>query len=116
MKKLLLLLIPILYSAQNKTSSIKSDSSTSYKNIREVVLSSRSNPQALAILAKANKNFKQNSPKSQDSYSFTAYSKLSVDFDKDSIANYQAYIAQRNDSLERLGIIRNSPKESVKIL
>ncbi|AQX07645.1 hypothetical protein [Elizabethkingia ursingii] len=103
MKKLLLLLIPVLYSAQNKTNSTKSDSSTSYKNIKEIVLSNRSNPRALAILAKANRNFKQNSPKNQDSYSFKAYSKFSVDFDKDSIANYQNYVARRIDSLKLLG-------------
>ena len=109
MKKLLLLVIPALFSAQSKSPLPNQDTGTTYKNIKEVVLSNKNDPRALALLAKVNKHFKENSPKSQESYRFKAYSKFSVDFDKDSLADYRAYVNFRNDSLAKLG---DNPKFS----
>ena len=62
----------------------------------------KSDPNALAILKKVNKNYKNNAPKSLDSYGFKSYVKISVDFDPDSVDKYNAYITKRIDSVKKL--------------
>lgn len=70
--------------------------------IEGVVIENKSDPRALAILEKVNNLFKQNSPKSLDSYSFKSYEKISYDFDEDSVKIYNRFIENRIDSLKRL--------------
>ena len=72
------------------------------KNIQAIVLEDKSDPRALEILRKVNENYKQNSPQSLDSYSYKSYEKISLDLDEDSINAYNAYIANRIDSLKKL--------------
>lgn len=72
------------------------------QNIQTVILEDKSDPRALEILRKINDNYKQNSPLSLDSYSFKSYEKISLDFDEDSINAYNAYVANRIDSLKNL--------------
>lgn len=72
------------------------------KNIKTVILEDKSDPRALAILKKVNDNYKNNSPKSLDSYSFKSYEKIALDLDEDSIQNYNTYIDRRIDSLKQL--------------
>lgn len=72
------------------------------QNIQTVVLEDKSDPRALEILKKVNENYKTNSPKSLDSYSFKSYEKISFDFDEDSIKNYNLTIQKKIDSLKKL--------------
>ncbi|TXF77613.1 DUF5686 family protein [Chryseobacterium sp.] len=72
------------------------------KSIEGVVLQDKSDPRALAILQKVNDNYKDNSPKSLDSYAFKSYEKFSYDFDEDSLKSYNRYISNRIDSLKGL--------------
>jgi hypothetical protein len=55
-------------------------------NIDRIVLTDKSDPKALKMLDELLKRYKENSPKALDSYDFKSYSKISIDFDKDSIA------------------------------
>jgi len=72
------------------------------QNIETVVLEDKSDPRALEILKKVNENYKNNSPKSLDSYSFKSYEKFSLDLDQDSISDYNHFIRKRIDSLKKL--------------
>jgi len=72
------------------------------QNIQTVILEDKSDPKALEILKKVNDNYKNNSPRSMDSYSFKSYEKISLDFDEDSIKNYNSFIEKRIDSLKKL--------------
>ncbi|MGA9212168.1 DUF5686 family protein [Kaistella sp.] len=69
------------------------------QSIEGVIISDKSDPRALAILQKVNNNFKNNSPQSLESYSFKSYEKISLDFDEDSIKQYNQYLNHRLDSL-----------------
>lgn len=69
------------------------------QSIEGVVISDKSDPQALAILQKVTDHFKDNAPSSLDSYSFKSYEKISFDFDEDSIKQYNQYLNHRLDSL-----------------
>lgn len=68
--------------------------------IEGVVIDDKSDPKALAILQKVNDRFKDNAPKSLESYSFKAYEKISFDFDEDSVQIYNDYVDRRLDSLK----------------
>lgn len=72
------------------------------ENIQAIVLEDKSDPRALEILRKVNENYNENSPKSLESYAFKSYEKISLDFDEDSIKAYNAYIANRIDSLKKI--------------
>lgn len=72
------------------------------ENIQAIVLDDKSDPRALEILRKVNENYNENSPKSLESYAFKSYEKISLDFDEDSIKAYNAYIANRIDSLKKI--------------
>jgi len=72
------------------------------QNIETVVLEDKSDPRALAILKKVNENYKNNSPKSLDSYTFKSYEKISLDIDEDSISAYNQLVEKRIDSLKKL--------------
>lgn len=78
----------------------KSDSQT--QNIQTVILEDKSDPRALEILKKVNDHYKENSPRSLDSYSFKSYEKISFDFDEDSIQNYNISMQRKIDSLKIL--------------
>ncbi|MDO5616713.1 MAG: hypothetical protein Q4G16_11015 [Cruoricaptor ignavus] len=80
-------------------------------NIEKVVLSSKSDPRALAILQKVNDRYKDNSPQSLESYSFKSYEKISFDMDKDTISDYNTFIKKRMDSLATLPQKNKSKKE-----
>lgn len=67
--------------------------------IEAVNLTDNSDPRALAILRKALEHFKENTPANQASYSFTAYNKFSIDFDRDSIKDFQNFIQEHLDTL-----------------
>lgn len=71
-------------------------------NIDRVVLTDKSDPKALKMLDELLKRYKENSPKSLNSYLFKSYSKISIDFDRDSITAYQDFITKRNDSIKKL--------------
>lgn len=72
------------------------------QNIQTVILEDKSDPRALEILKKVNDNYKENSPKSLESYSFKSYEKMSYDFDEDSIRNYNISMQHKIDSLKQL--------------
>ena len=71
-------------------------------NIDRIVLNDKSDAKALKILDEFNKNHKKNSPQALDSYQFKSYSKISIDVDQDSIADYQNFLAKRTDSLAKM--------------
>ena len=71
-------------------------------NIDRIVLNDKSDAKALKILDEFNKNHKKNSPQALDSYQFKSYSKISIDVDQDSIADYQNFLAKRADSLAKI--------------
>ncbi len=81
------------------------------QSIEAVIINDVSDPLALEILKKVNENFKNNSPKSLDSYSFKSYEKISVDLDEDSIKYYNQYLDKRVDSLKQLPVIAMSAKK-----
>jgi len=70
--------------------------------IEGVLLKNESDPRALAIIDKSFRNFKDNSPKALDSYSYKSYEKMSYDVDEDSIKDYKRFIDARKDSLAKL--------------
>lgn len=72
------------------------------QSIESIVIADKSDPRALAILQKVNEKYKENSPQSLDSYAFKSYEKISLDFDEDSIVQYNKYINKRIDSLKLL--------------
>ena len=72
------------------------------RDIQGVVLSNQSDPKALAIIDKAFRNFKDNSPKALDSYSYKSYEKMSYDVDADSIKSYTKFFDARKDSLSKV--------------
>ena len=59
-------------------------------------------PKALKCVDELLKRYKENSPKVLDSYDFKSYSKISIDFDKDSIVAYQDFMAKRTDSIKKI--------------
>lgn len=79
-------------------------------NIEKIVLKDKSDPRALAILQKVNERYKENSPLSLDSYSFTSYEKISFDLDEDTINTYKNYVSKRFDSLKLLPQKNQKPK------
>ena len=81
------------------------------KLIETVIISDKSDPHALEILQKVNDNYKNNSPKSLDSYAFRSYEKISLDFDQDSIQHYNRYFEKRLDSLKMLPEKKQSTKK-----
>ncbi|WP_449387948.1 hypothetical protein [Chryseobacterium lineare] len=60
-------------------------------SIEAVVIEDKSDPRALEILKKVNQLFRENSPKTLDSYSYKSYEKISLDIDEDSITQYQQF-------------------------
>jgi hypothetical protein len=72
------------------------------QSIEGVIIADKSDPRALAILKKVNDNYKTNSPKSLDSYSFKSYEKISFDLDEDSIQLYNQSLDKMIDSLKTL--------------
>jgi hypothetical protein len=72
------------------------------QSIEGVIIAYKSDPRALAILKKVNDNYKTNSPKSLDSYSFKSYEKISFDLDEDSIQLYNQSLDKMIDSLKTL--------------
>ena len=58
-------------------------------SIETVIIEDKSDPRALEILKKVNSLFKENSPKTLDSYSYKSYEKVSLDIDEDSISQFK---------------------------
>lgn len=79
-------------------------------SIETVVIEDKSDPKALEILKKVNRMFRQNSPKTLDSYSYKSYEKISLDIDEDSISQYNKFFEEtgmfrekrRKDSLNNI--------------
>lgn len=88
-------------------------SSEKTKNINKIILIDKSDTRALKILDEVDKHYKENSPKSLESYNFKSYSKISMDIDKDSIKNYQEFMAKRQDSISKIKdrILKQKSKE-----
>lgn len=87
------------------------------KKIETIALTNKSDPRALEILKKVNENYKNNSPRSLDSYSFKSYEKITLDIDQDSIKDYSSFITQRIDSLKQLPetpMKKNEKKDSLE--
>lgn len=82
-------------------------------NIDKVIITNKSDDRALKILDEVNKREKENSPKSLESYDFKAYSKYSIDVDKDTIDIYKNFISARKDSLSKVEKkdLKMKPKE-----
>lgn len=78
--------------------------------IEGVVIEDKSDPRALEILKKVNQMFRENSPKTLDSYSYKSYEKISLDIDEDSISQYNKFFEEtgmfrdkrRKDSLNNI--------------
>jgi len=88
---------------QKETASVEADMEVSLlkktsktTDIEEVVIEDRSDPRALEILKKVNRMFRENSPKSLDSYSFKSYEKVSLDIDQDSISQFNKFFNDSN--------------------
>lgn len=60
-------------------------------SIEAVIIEDKSDPRALEILNKVNQLFRENSPKTLDSYSYKSYEKISLDIDEDSILQYKQF-------------------------
>lgn len=58
-------------------------------SIETVIIEDKSDPRALEILKKVNQLFKENSPKTLNSYSYKSYEKVSLDIDEDSISQFK---------------------------
>jgi hypothetical protein len=89
------------------------------KNIEGVVLDDISDPRALRILNLVNDKYKDNSPKSLESYSYKSYVKVAYDINTDSLATYRDFVAKRNDSLQNLGqnnLSAKKKKDSIKLV
>ncbi|WP_267406361.1 MULTISPECIES: hypothetical protein [unclassified Chryseobacterium] len=65
-------------------------------SIETVVIEDKSDPRALEILKKVNKNYKENSPKSLESYVYKSYEKISLDIDEDSISQFNKFFDDTN--------------------
>lgn len=65
-------------------------------DIEAIVIQDKSDPQALEILKKVTKLFKENSPKSLGSYSYKSYEKVSMDIDEDSISQFNEFFNETN--------------------
>ncbi len=107
--KILLILVLSLYSV-----SCFSQEVVRTKEIKGVVITNQSDPKAIEILKKVKQNYKKNSPKSLDSYEFVAYQKISLDVDKDSIADYRKFISHHQDSLRMAPIQLEQTQEEKK--
>lgn len=78
---LIILLCPFIFGfSQSKITSIET-----------VVIEDKSDPRALEILKKVNKNYQANSPKSLESYAYKSYEKISLDIDEDSISQFNKF-------------------------
>ncbi len=62
--------------------------------IEAVIIEDKSDPRALEILKKVNQAFRENSPKTLDSYSYKSYEKISVDIDEDSISQFNKFFEE----------------------
>lgn len=60
-------------------------------SIEAVIIKDQSDPRALEILNRVNQQFRENSPKTLDSYSYKSYEKISLDIDEDSILQYKQF-------------------------
>ncbi|SIQ60911.1 hypothetical protein SAMN05880574_1189 [Chryseobacterium sp. RU37D] len=60
-------------------------------SIEGVIIQDKSDPKALEILKKVNHFFRENSPKTLDSYSYKSYEKVSLDIDEDSISQFNQF-------------------------
>lgn len=78
--------------------------------IEGITIEDKSDPRALEILKKVNQQFRENSPKTLDSYSYKSYEKISLDIDEDSISQYNKFFEEtgmfrekrRKDSLNNI--------------
>ncbi|EJL73009.1 hypothetical protein [Chryseobacterium populi] len=77
-----------------EVSLLKNSSKTT--TIETVILEDKSDPRALDILKKVNQNFKDNSPKSLESYTYKSYEKVSLDIDEDSISQFNQFFNDSN--------------------
>lgn len=75
--------------SQSKNNPVEETEKTG--NIKAIVLEDKSDPRALEILKKVNKQFKENSPKTLSSYSYKSYEKVSLDIDEDSIEQFNRF-------------------------
>ncbi len=57
-------------------------------DIEAVIIEDKSDPRALEILKMVERMFRENSPKSLDSYSYKSYEKVSMDIDEDSLVQF----------------------------
>ncbi|MCS3868832.1 hypothetical protein J3D55_001748 [Chryseobacterium ginsenosidimutans] len=63
-------------------------------SIEGVVIEDKSDPRALEILKKVNQLFRENSPKTLDSYAYKSYEKISLDIDEDSITQFNQFFEE----------------------
>ncbi|ALR29702.1 hypothetical protein ATE47_03815 [Chryseobacterium sp. IHB B 17019] len=77
-----------------KISLLKKSSKTT--SIETVIIEDKSDPRALEILKKVNHLFKENSPKTLDSYTYKSYEKVSLDIDEDSISQFNEFFENSN--------------------
>ncbi|GEN76368.1 hypothetical protein [Chryseobacterium hagamense] len=78
--------------------------------IEGITIEDKSDPRALEILRKVSQQFRENSPKTLDSYSYKSYEKISLDIDEDSISQYNKFFEEtgmfrekrRKDSLNNI--------------
>ena len=73
---------------------LKNSSKTT--SIETVIIEDKSDPRALEILKKVNQLFKENSPKTLDSYAYKSYEKVSLDIDEDSISQFNEFFENSN--------------------
>ncbi|MDQ1095432.1 MULTISPECIES: hypothetical protein [Chryseobacterium] len=69
-------------------------------DIEAVIIEDKSDPRALAILKMVDRMFRENSPKSLDSYSYKSYEKVSMDIDEDSLVQFNE-LFRNNDFIKR---------------
>ncbi|RNA62871.1 hypothetical protein D1631_13485 [Chryseobacterium nematophagum] len=79
----------VLVENNMQVSLLKRSSKTT--TIEAIILEDKSDPRALEILKKVNRAFRNNSPKTLDSYSYKSYEKVSLDIDEDSISQFTQF-------------------------
>ncbi len=81
------------------------------QNIETVIINESSDPRALAILKKVRENYKNNSPKSLDSYRYKSYEKISIDIDEDSLQHYNQSLSEMTRLMDRLSLKKKDKKQ-----
>lgn len=100
---------------KNKMTATLSKTQATTQGIEAVILEDKSDPKALAILAKVNDNYLPNSPKSLDSYTYKSYEKISLDIDEDSIDTYNQTLRETVKEMDKMPFSKAEKKADTTV-